>query len=301
MFIIIVGVTSGGKSDKAPQEATSTQQKSVNQKPAAQKVSEAPQGATGTQQKTVTKKPAAQKISEAPQEATVIQQLSEELAAAKEAVAVEAQARANAEAKAKAATDKRPTMIGVMIILSGFMLLAAVFSFKSYRRYRQIRKQYSGIIDIDEAVGRSQNELNKIIAETQAAQSHYEQQKQILSQDYTNARATYERLLKIQHLSQALQKAHDMKDKATTMAQLTRSGHVYIISNIGSFGEEVYKIGMTRRLEPLDRVRELGDASVPFEFDVHAMIYSEDAPALEKEFHKQFESRRVNLVNDRRE
>ncbi|WP_300050174.1 GIY-YIG nuclease family protein [Malikia sp.] len=69
------------------------------------------------------------------------------------------------------------------------------------------------------------------------------------------------------------------------MAQQTRVGHVYVISNIGSFGENVYKIGMTRRLEPLDRVRELGelgDASVPFEFDVHAMIYSEDIPKLEK-------------------
>ena len=65
------------------------------------------------------------------------------------------------------------------------------------------------------------------------------------------------------------------------MAQQTKSGHVYVISNIGSFGEDVYKIGMTRRLEPLDRVKELGDASVPFIFDVHAMIYSDNAPALE--------------------
>lgn len=62
------------------------------------------------------------------------------------------------------------------------------------------------------------------------------------------------------------------------MAQQTKRGHVYVISNIGSFGEDVYKIGMTRRLEPLDRVRELGDASVPFEFDVHAIIFSENAP-----------------------
>ena len=61
-----------------------------------------------------------------------------------------------------------------------------------------------------------------------------------------------------------------------------------MISNIGSFGENVYKIGMTRRLEPLDRVRELGDASVPFEFDVHAMIYSDDAPKLEKSLHSHF-------------
>jgi hypothetical protein len=107
--------------------------------------------------------------------------------------------------------------------------------------------------------------------------------------------------LKTEQLGLALQKAHEMKDKATSMAQLTRSGHVYVISNIGSFGENVFKIGMTRRLEPMDRVRELGDASVPFEFDVHAMMYSEDAPSLEGSFHEHFNSRRVNMVNERKE
>ena len=85
------------------------------------------------------------------------------------------------------------------------------------------------------------------------------------------------------------------------MAQQTRSGHVYIISNIGSFGENVYKIGMTRRLEPADRVRELGDASVPFSFDIHAMIYSENAPSLETELHKYFMKSQVNKVNPRKE
>lgn len=80
-----------------------------------------------------------------------------------------------------------------------------------------------------------------------------------------------------------------------------RAGYVYIISNIGSFGENVYKIGMTRRLEPKERVDELGDASVPFNFDIHAMIFSDDAPALENALHKAFESRKVNMVNQRRE
>ncbi len=78
-------------------------------------------------------------------------------------------------------------------------------------------------------------------------------------------------------------------------------GHVYIISNVGSFGENVYKIGMTRRLDPLDRVYELGDASVPFEFDVHAMIKCDDAPALEKALHESFSLKRVNRVNQRKE
>ena len=80
-----------------------------------------------------------------------------------------------------------------------------------------------------------------------------------------------------------------------------RAGYVYVISNIGAFGPDVVKIGMTRRLEPMDRVRELGDASVPFRYDVHALFFSEDAIALEHELHKAFTHRRVNLVNERRE
>ena len=80
-----------------------------------------------------------------------------------------------------------------------------------------------------------------------------------------------------------------------------RAGYVYVISNIGAFGENVYKIGMTRRLDPMDRVDELGDASVPFDFDVHAMIFSDDAPKLEAALHKAFASRKLNFVNQRRE
>ena len=80
-----------------------------------------------------------------------------------------------------------------------------------------------------------------------------------------------------------------------------KAGYVYIISNIGAFGENVYKIGMTRRLDPQERIDELGDASVPFDFDVHAMIFSDNAPALEAALHKAFEDRKVNMVNTRRE
>ena len=80
-----------------------------------------------------------------------------------------------------------------------------------------------------------------------------------------------------------------------------RAGYVYVISNIGAFGENVYKIGMTRRLEPMDRVDELGDASVPFNFDVHAMIFCEDAPKLEAALHRAFDDRKLNQINTRRE
>ena len=90
-------------------------------------------------------------------------------------------------------------------------------------------------------------------------------------------------------------------ERARAMAEMTRSGYVYIISNVGSFGEDVVKIGLTRRLDPDDRVRELGDASVPFSFDTHAMIYSDAAPALEFALHKEFADRRINMSNFRKE
>jgi len=102
-------------------------------------------------------------------------------------------------------------------------------------------------------------------------------------------------------LEAELEEARLRKERALSMAQQTKRGHLYIISNIGSFGEDVYKIGMTRRLEPLDRVRELGDASVPFKFDVHALIYSDEARTLEYELHKAFSEKKVNMLNYRRE
>ena len=98
----------------------------------------------------------------------------------------------------------------------------------------------------------------------------------------------------LQELALRLAAAEAKGQRALSMAQQTKSGHVYIISNIGSFGEHVYKIGMTRRLEPLDRIRELGDASVPFAFDVHALLYADDAPAVERMLHRKFLIHQIN-------
>ncbi len=83
--------------------------------------------------------------------------------------------------------------------------------------------------------------------------------------------------------------------------QTARAGYVYVISNIGAFGEGIFKIGMTRRLEPMDRVDELGDASVPFRFDVHALVFSDNAPGLEAKLHLHFAAGRLNKVNGRKE
>ena len=106
---------------------------------------------------------------------------------------------------------------------------------------------------------------------------------------------------RVDELNQKLAEAEAKNQRAKSMAQQTRAGNVYVISNIGSFGEDVLKIGMTRRLEPMDRIYELGDASVPFDFDVHAMITTDDAPTLERELHAAFDSKRVNQVNLRKE
>lgn len=105
----------------------------------------------------------------------------------------------------------------------------------------------------------------------------------------------------VARLEGELQAAIDRKAKAISRAQLTRSGWVYVLSNVGSFGEGVYKIGLTRRFDPMVRVKELGDASVPFLFDVHCMVFAEDAPALETALHRKFDAQRVNLVNRRKE
>lgn len=108
-------------------------------------------------------------------------------------------------------------------------------------------------------------------------------------------------LAKISELEARLREAEEKGQRAKSMAEQTRRGFVYVVSNIGAFGEGVYKIGLTRRLDPQERVDELGGASVPFRFDVHAMCYSEDAPALENTLHKYFHNRRINAVNFRKE
>lgn len=106
---------------------------------------------------------------------------------------------------------------------------------------------------------------------------------------------------KVKELEIRIKEAQEKKERAIALAQTTKVGYIYIISNIGSLGEDVYKIGMTRRLDPQDRVDELSNASVPFKFDVHAVIYSENAPQLEYELHQKFNDRRINRVNKRKE
>ncbi len=161
------------------------------------------------------------------------------------------------------------------------------------RRIReQIREEEKARREIERALRNAEKEeeaLQKAMARIQAqvAKANDEQ------------RAIFE--AQLFELQAKLLEAESRGQRAMSMAQQTKAGHVYVISNVGSFGENMYKLGMTRRLEPLDRVKELGDASVPFSFDVHAMIWSEDAPRLEAQLHKVFVRAQVNKVNPRKE
>lgn len=157
---------------------------------------------------------------------------------------------------------------------------------------QQIREEEKARKEMDKAIKEAEKEeriIQKALEKARAelANANAEQRKEFEAQ--------------LADLEGKLEEAEERGQRAISMAQQTRRGHVYVISNIGSFGENVFKIGMTRRLEPLDRVKELGDASVPFSFDVHAMLYSEDAPSLEKELHRRFNRESVNKVNPRKE
>jgi len=150
---------------------------------------------------------------------------------------------------------------------------------------------------------KAQKELERAKEQAEAEEQKYQKalEKAKLDVEKATGKQLDDLNEKIRQLEQSLVLAQQQKARAISQAQMTKSGHVYVISNIGAFGDNVFKIGMTRRLEPMDRIKELGDASVPFDFDVHAIIYSDNAPELENTLHKKFDSRRVNLVNTKRE
>ncbi|OHY82741.1 DUF4041 domain-containing protein [Marinobacter sp. AC-23] len=156
----------------------------------------------------------------------------------------------------------------------------------------QMREEEKARREMEKAIKEAEKEERMLQKALEAARKE-------LASAHGEQRAEYE--AKLAELEIKLGEAESRGQRALSMAQQTKRGHVYVISNIGSFGENVFKIGMTRRLEPTDRVKELGDASVPFDFDVHAMIYSDDAPALEKALHRRFDDASVNKVNHRKE
>jgi hypothetical protein len=149
----------------------------------------------------------------------------------------------------------------------------------------QIREEEKLAREIDKQIQEAQREQDAIQA----------------ALDKALARTKDEHSAEVELLRARLREAEAKAERAKSRAQMTKSGYVYVISNIGSFGEGVYKIGMSRRLEPMDRVRELGGASVPFPFDVHMMISCDDAPSLENALHRELHKQRLNKVNFRKE
>ena len=162
-----------------------------------------------------------------------------------------------------------------------------------------------------------QKEIREKMVEEEKVQREIEREKAKVEKEEKQFRKEIDNLMKrlrdtsekeqqlyleqIRELQEKLRQVEENKKNVLNREQNTRAGFVYVISNVGSFGDNVYKIGMTRRLDPMDRINELSSASVPFEFDVHAIIFSEDAPALEAALHNKFADKRVNLVNKRKE
>lgn len=174
-----------------------------------------------------------------------------------------------------------------------------------YKRKKQEEKEYAQEQrEIQRENAKVQKELEEERKRIEKEQAHYNNQMQRLL-DQLQAEENEARRSVIQDKIDAVGAELEDLDKALKDVDYRqaneRAGYVYIISNIGAFGEGVYKIGMTRRLEPQDRIDELSGASVPFRFDVHAMIFSADAPKLETALHNAFADRRVNKVNPRKE
>lgn len=173
--------------------------------------------------------------------------------------------------------------------------------------YRQKKQEEKEILREQRAEEREQAKLQKEIEaerkKIQKEQTHYQTAKEKYLKELTTAEDSQKEDIvnKIKDIDNHLEEINKNLQDIDYRQSNQRAGYVYVISNIGSFGENIYKIGMTRRLDPQDRVDELGDASVPFTFDVHAMIFSDDAPALENALHKAFDDKKVNLVNNRKE
>lgn len=163
-----------------------------------------------------------------------------------------------------------------------------------------------------------QKEIKAQMIEEEKVRRELEQEKKKIEKDQTQFTNEINKLMKylqktsndtekqlyidkVKELEEKLKELEKAKQTVLERGANAKAGFVYVISNIGSFGEDVYKIGMTRRLEPMDRVKELSSASVPFEFDVHAMIFSDDAPALENRLHQHFKNQSINKVNPRKE
>ena len=184
-------------------------------------------------------------------------------------------------------------------------------------KYDELSLVYAYLLKVEEEA-EQRRAIREQLVEEEKARRDYERAKQQIEKDQKQCQNEVNKLMKymqkshddverqlyidkIKELEEKLNSLEEQKKDVVNREQNARAGYVYIISNIGSFGENVYKIGMTRRLEPMDRIKELSSASVPFSFDVHALIFSDDAPGLESTLHQFFNKKRINKINPRKE
>lgn len=206
----------------------------------------------------------------------------------------------------KIAAEGSQTIAGTITKFIGEMeylfINAAKIEYNYYVKKEQAKQEQIAIKEQMRQEAEERKALDVERKKVEMEESKYENQITSLKQQAESSKG--EELAALQ--ARILELQAQLSDVTVKKAEITKlqngkAGNVYIISNLGSFGEHVFKIGMTRRLNPQDRVNELGDASVPFKFDVHSFIFSDDASGLETQLHKRLDDRRVNKVNLRKE
>lgn len=195
-----------------------------------------------------------------------------------------------------------PTLVKFIGEIESLFLNATNIEYDYYIKKEQARLEQAAIREQMRQEAAERKELEKQRAQIEAEESKYlseiEKAKELMiGADEELLKSLNEKILKLQ---EQLDSVEEKKEEIINL-QNGKAGSVYVISNLGSFGENVYKVGMTRRLDPFDRIKELGSASVPFQFDVHSMIFSDDAVNLESQLHSVLDEKRVNKVNKRKE
>ncbi len=207
--------------------------------------------------------------------------------------------------KSRDAIAKLGTIMGIAISSDYFnsKIDELTLSFEYSQKKQEEKEEQRKIREQMREEAKLQKEIEAERKKIQKEQTHYENALKSLNDQIEKANDIEKQalMLKKTEIENELLEINKAMADIDYREANQRAGYVYIISNIGSFGENVYKIGMTRRLDPTERIDELGDASVPFKFDTHAMIFSDDAPALENALHKAFEDKKLNMVNKRRE
>lgn len=182
-------------------------------------------------------------------------------------------------------------------------LLFTIYAYEEYKQRKKEENERIAAMRREEAKAQREFERERAKAEKDEATARrkIEEAMKRMEEEKNNQKELDKLKEQIEALEESLRMAIERQERAISMAQQTKHGFVYVISNIGSFGNDVYKIGLTRRLDPTERVDELSNASVPFPFDIHAIIESEDAPALETALHKAFSDNKINKMNWRKE